>query len=402
MNMVGLAFRSLVRNPFRTVLTMLGIVIGTASVILLVALGMGARRLVLDSIRNLGPNLLVVIPGSVTDSGAQVGGGTDTSLTLDDARAIRQGCPSILEVSAALRTAGQVLSSTSNWSTVILGTESTYLSVRNWELSRGTFFSRSDVAGMDRVAVLGRMVARHLFGFTDPVGRWIQINHSPFRVIGILSPKGQSPMGMNQDDMVVIPITTLQSQIMGVTYVGVVLANAAGIDRIGEARREIDRLLRLRHHILPGGRPDFSVHPMSDITRTADRMAFVLTLLLGAIASISLLVGGIGIMNIMLVSVRERTREIGIRMAIGARPSDIVAQFLVESSALSLAGGLIGVCLGILGIVLLRETVGWPAPYPLAFMSGTLIFSGLLGMIFGLYPAVLASRLDPMTALRYE
>ena len=402
MNMVGLAFRSLVRNPFRTVLTMLGIVIGTASVILLVALGMGARRLVLDSIRNLGPNLLVVIPGSVTDSGAQVGGGTDTSLTLDDARAIRQGCPSILEVSAALRTAGQVLSSTSNWSTVILGTESTYLSVRNWELSRGTFFSRSDVAGMDRVAVLGRMVARHLFGFTDPVGRWIQINHSPFRVIGILSPKGQSPMGMNQDDMVVIPITTLQSQIMGVTYVGVVLANAAGIDRIGEARREIDRLLRLRHHILPGGRPDFSVHPMSDITRTADQMAFVLTLLLGAIASISLLVGGIGIMNIMLVSVRERTREIGIRMAIGARPSDIVAQFLVESSVLSLAGGLIGVCLGILGIVLLRETVGWPAPYPLAFMSGTLIFSGLLGMIFGLYPAVLASRLDPMTALRYE
>ncbi|MHB8544024.1 MAG: ABC transporter permease [Leptospirales bacterium] len=402
MMMVGLALRSLFRNPFRTVLTMLGIVIGTASVILLVALGMGARRLVLDSIRNLGPNLLVVIPGSVTDSGAQVGGGTDTSLTLEDSNAIRQGCPSILEVSAALRTAGQVLSSTSNWSTVILGTEATYLAVRNWELSEGTFFTRADITGMDRVAVLGRMVARHLFGFRDPVGQWIQINHSPFRVIGILSPKGQSPMGMNQDDMVVIPITTLQSQIMGVTYVGVVLANASRIDRIGEAEREIDRLLRIRHHILPGRRPDFSIHPMSDITRTADKMAFVLTLLLGAIASISLLVGGIGIMNIMLVSVRERTREVGIRMAIGARPSDIVAQFLVESSVLSLSGGLIGVLIGALGIALLRGTVGWPAPYPFPFMSGTLIFSGLIGVVFGLYPAVLASRLDPMTALRYE
>ncbi|MHB1285057.1 MAG: ABC transporter permease [Leptospirales bacterium] len=402
MNMVYLAFRSLFRNPFRTILTMLGVVIGTASVILLVALGMGARRLVLDSIRNLGPNLLVVIPGSVTDSGAQVGGGTDTTLTLEDALAIREGCPSVLEVSAALRTAGQVLSPTSNWSTVILGTEATYLSVRNWELSRGTFFSRSDVSGMNRVAVLGRMVARHLFGFTDPVGQWIQINHSPFRVIGILSPKGQSPMGMNQDDMVVIPITTLQTQIMGVTYVGVVLANATNIDRVGEAKREIDRLLRLRHHILEGARPDFSIQPMSDITRTAGKMAFVLTLLLGAIASISLLVGGIGIMNIMLVSVRERTREVGIRMAIGARPSDIVIQFLVESSVLSLAGGLIGVLLGVTGILIVREMVGWPAPYPVAFMSGTLFFSGILGMTFGLYPAVLASRLDPMTALRYE
>ncbi len=402
MNMVNLAFRSLFRNPFRTVLTMLGVVIGTSSVILLVALGMGARRLVLDSIRNLGPNLLVVIPGSVTDSGAQVGGGTDTTLTLEDALAIREGCPSVLEVSAALRTAGQVLSPTSNWSTVILGTESTYLSVRNWELSRGTFFSRSDVSGMNRVAVLGRMVARHLFGFTDPVGQWIQINHSPFRVIGILSPKGQSPMGMNQDDMVVIPITTLQTQIMGVTYVGVVLANATGIDRVGEAKREIDRLLRLRHHILAGARPDFSIQPMSDITRTASKMAFVLTLLLGAIASISLLVGGIGIMNIMLVSVRERTREVGIRMAIGARPSDIVMQFLVESSVLSLAGGLIGVLLGVTGIAVVREAVGWPAPYPVAFMSGALFFSGVLGMAFGLYPAVLASKLDPMTALRYE
>jgi putative ABC transport system permease protein len=401
-NIVGLAFRSLVRNPFRTILTMLGIVIGTASVILLVSLGMGARHLVLDSINNLGPNLLVVIPGSVTDSGAQVGGGTDTSLTLEDARAIREGCPSVLEDSAALRTAGQVLSGNANWSTVILGTESTYLAVRNWELSRGAFFTHRDVVSMNRVTILGRMVARHLFGFTDPVGRWIQINHSPFRVIGILSPKGQSPMGMNQDDMVVIPITTLQTQIMGVTYVGVILANALSTEKVHAASREISRLLRIRHHIAEDGRPDFSVQPMSDITRTANRMSLILTILLVAIASISLVVGGIGIMNIMLVSVRERTREIGIRMAIGARPADIVTQFLVESSVLSLAGGLTGVLLGTGGILLLRETVGWPAPYPLAFMSGTLLFSGCLGILFGLYPAIVASRLDPMVALRYE
>ncbi len=402
MNIAGLAFRSLARNPFRTILTMLGIVIGTAAVILLVSLGMGARHLVLDSINNLGPNLLIVIPGSVTDSGAQVGGGTDTTLTLDDARAIREGCPSVLEDSAALRTAGQVLSGAANWSTVILGTESTYLAVRNWELSRGAFFTRKDVTSMSRVAILGRKVARRLFGFADPVGRWVQINHSPFRVIGILSPKGQSPMGMDQDDMVVVPITTLQTQIMGVTYVGVILANAISTDGIETAKQEISRLLRIRHHIFPGGRPDFSVNPMSDITRTANRLSLILTVLLAAIASISLLVGGIGIMNIMLVSVRERTREIGIRMAIGARPGDIVTQFLVESAVLSFLGGLTGILLGAGGISLFRELAGWPAPFPVGFMFLTLLFSGGIGVVFGLYPAIMASRLDPMVALRYE
>lgn len=402
MTLVAIALQSLFRNPVRTVLTMLGIVIGTVSVILLTALGLGARTLVMRSIQNLGPNLLVVIPGSVTDSGAQVGGGTDTTLTLEDARAVALGCPSVLSVSAALRTAAQVLSPTANWSTVILGTQSSYLAVRNWELSRGAFFTPADVAAMNRVAILGHLVAERLFGFANPVGQWIQINHSPFRVIGLLSPKGQSPMGMDQDDMVVVPITTLQSQIMGVTYVGVLLANAIRTDRMTEAKDEIVRLLRLRHHIPPGGRPDFSVHPMSDIAQTANRMGFILTLLLGAIASISLFVGGIGIMNIMLVSVRERTREIGIRMAIGARPSDIVVQFLVESATLSTIGGMAGVLLAAGGIAALRDLVGWPAPYPIAFMAGALGFSGALGVGFGLYPAFLASRLDPMTALRYE
>lgn len=364
MNIAGLAFRSLARNPFRTILTMLGIVIGTAAVILLVSLGMGARHLVLDSINNLGPNLLIVIPGSVTDSGAQVGGGTDTTLTLDDARAIREGCPSVLEDSAALRTAGQVLTGAANWSTVILGTESTYLAVRNWELSQGSFFTEKDVRSMSRVAILGRKVVRRLFGFADPVGKWVQINHSPFQVIGILSPKGQSPMGMDQDDMVVVPITTLQTQIMGVTYVGVILANAVSTDGIETAKQEISRLLRIRHHIPPDGRPDFSVNPMSDITRTANRLSLILTVLLAAIASISLLVGGIGIMNIMLVSVRERTREIGIRMAIGARPGDIVTQFLVESAVLSLLGGLTGILLGAGGFSSFGIWSGGPLPFP--------------------------------------
>lgn len=305
MNIAGLAFRSLARNPFRTILTMLGIVIGTAAVILLVSLGMGARHLVLDSINNLGPNLLIVIPGSVTDSGAQVGGGTDTTLTLDDARAIREGCPSVLEDSAALRTAGQVLTGAANWSTVILGTESTYLAVRNWELSQGSFFTEKDVRSMSRVAILGRKVVRRLFGFADPVGKWVQINHSPFQVIGILSPKGQSPMGMDQDDMVVVPITTLQTQIMGVTYVGVILANAVSTDGIETAKQEISRLLRIRHHIPPDGRPDFSVNPMSDITRTAKQVVPDPDGPSGRNRIDFPSGGGIGIMNIMLVSVRD-------------------------------------------------------------------------------------------------
>jgi putative ABC transport system permease protein len=255
---------------------------------------------------------------------------------------------------------------------------------------------------MNRLAVLGGLVARKLFGAQNPVGQWIRINHSPFKVIGVLSQKGQSPMGMNQDDMVIVPITTLQSQIMGVDYLGVILASAVSVSRMDEAKREIVALLRIRHHIPPGGKVDFSVHPMSDMAQMANRMTLILTVLLVAIASISLVVGGVGIMNIMLVSVRERTKEIGVRMAIGATPGDILLQFLTESAVLSLLGGVFGAVIAISGIWLVRFLTGWPAPVPLFLSLGSVVFSALLGIVFGLYPALLAARLDPMTALRYE
>jgi len=402
MRLVENGLRALLRNPVRSFLTMSGILIGVASVILLVSMGMGARHLILKSISSLGPNLLIVIPGSVTDSGAQVGGGTDTTLTLDDARAIASGCPAIMGDSGALRTAAQVVSASSNWSTVVMGTQSGYLAIRNWELSAGGFFGHRDVMSMNRLAVLGGLVARKLFGAQNPVGQWIRINHSPFKVIGVLSQKGQSPMGMNQDDMVIIPITTLQSQIMGVDYLGVILASAVSVSRMDEAKREMAALLRIRHHIPPGGKVDFSIHPMSDMAQMANRLTLILTVLLVAIASISLVVGGVGIMNIMLVSVRERTREIGVRMAIGATPGDILLQFLTESAVLSLLGGLFGAVVAISGIWLVRSLTGWPAPVPLSLTLGSVVFSALLGIGFGLYPAVLAARLDPMTALRYE
>ena len=402
MRLVENGLRALLRNPVRSFLTMSGILIGVASVILLVSMGMGARHLILKSISSLGPNLLIVIPGSVTDSGAQVGGGTDTTLTLDDARAIASGCPAIMGDSGALRTAAQVVSASSNWSTVVMGTQSGYLAIRNWELSAGGFFGHRDVMSMNRLAVLGGLVARKLFGAQNPVGQWIRINHSPFKVIGVLSQKGQSPMGMNQDDMVIIPITTLQSQIMGVDYLGVILASAVSVSRMDEAKREMAALLRIRHHIPPGGKVDFSIHPMSDMAQMANRLTLILTVLLVAIASISLVVGGVGIMNIMLVSVRERTREIGVRMAIGATPADILLQFLTESAVLSLLGGLFGAVVAISGIWLVRSLTGWPAPVPLSLTLGSVVFSALLGIGFGLYPAVLAARLDPMTALRYE
>ncbi len=402
MTLVLLGIRSLLKNPYRSILTSLGILIGVLSVVVLTGIASGAKALVLQSIANLGPNLLVVIPGSVTDSGAQVGGGTDTTLTAEDAQAIRSQCPDIWNASGALRTAAQVQSPHANWSTVILGAEPSYLPVRDWRLARGGFFGDQEERGMARVAVLGRIVASRLFGLSDPIGKFVQINHAPFRVIGILSSKGQSPMGMNQDDMVVVPLTTLQSQIMGVTYVGVILAAATSPDRIGAARREIDGILRLRHHIPPDGRPDFEIQAMSDIAKTAGRLSLILTVLLALIASISLIVGGVGILNIMLVSVRERTREIGIRMAIGARPRDILVQFLSEAAALSFFGAMAGGAGGVLFLAGIHLAVGWPTPIPWEGLLLTVAGATLLGILFGLYPAWRASRLDPMEALRYE
>ena len=402
MTLILLGIRSLLKNPYRSILTSLGILIGVLSVVVLTGIASGSKALVLQSIQNLGPNLLVVIPGSVTDSGAQVGGGTDTTLTAEDAQAIRSQCPDIWNASGALRTAAQVQSPHANWSTVILGAEPSYLPVRDWRLARGGFFGDQEERGMARVAVLGRIVASRLFGLSDPIGKFVQINHAPFRVIGILSSKGQSPMGMNQDDMVVVPLSTLQSQIMGVTYVGVILAAATSPDRIGAARREINGILRLRHHIPSGGRPDFEIQAMSDIAKTAGRLSLILTVLLALIASISLIVGGVGILNIMLVSVRERTREIGIRMAIGARPRDILVQFLSEAAALSFFGAVAGGAGGVLSLLGIHLAVGWPTPLPWIGLGLTVAGATLLGILFGLYPAWRASRLDPMEALRYE
>jgi len=400
--LVGLGLSALTRNRLRAALTVLGIVIGVAAVIATLAIGQGARAAVQAQIRSLGANTLTVIPGTITASGARGGMGSITTLNPDDALAIKRECPAVDAVAPGVRTLAQVVAGDANWSTQVQGTTADFSIIRQWPVESGVFITDSDVRGAAKVCVLGKNVARELFGDVDPIGATVRLKDIPFRVVGVLATKGGTGWGGDQDDTILVPITTAQRRLMGVTHVNWVVASAVSESQVDAAVTQITDLLRQRHRIHPGDNDDFFIRTQLEAANTAEATSRVMTLLLASIAAVSLLVGGIGIMNIMLVSVTERTREIGIRRAIGAKRMDILMQFLVEAAFLSLAGGALGVGLGTVAASLISSLARWPTMIEPSAVALAFGFASLVGLFFGFYPARRASRLDPIEALRYE
>jgi len=399
------AYRSLRANRMRSVLTMLGMVIGVAAVIAMVAIGAGANERISAQISSIGSNLILVLPGSTTSGGLRSGFGSAPTLTMADARAIGRELPAVLRASPSVRSSSPVVYGNQNWSTLVQGVAPEYFEIRGWSLAEGRFFTPDELDAASKVAVLGRTVVRNLFGEVFPVGEIVRIRRVPVTVIGVLREKGQSPQGQDQDDIIIAPITTVQTRLSGSAHpgsVGVIIAQAVDRERVGEAEREVVELLRQRHRIGSGQDDDFSVRNLSEMLAVAEASTRIMSLLLGAIASVSLLVGGIGIMNIMLVSVTERTREIGIRLAVGARERDILVQFLIEAVCLSVAGGAIGILLGIGGSELISRFAGWSTLISPGAVLVAFSFSAAVGIFFGYYPARKASRLDPIEALRHE
>ena len=399
---VRVALRALRKNKLRSLLTVLGVVIGVCAVITLVNMGSGAQISIEKAISGLGTNLLIIFPGSVTKGGIRTGYGTVTSLTADDADAILGECPAVQMVTPVVSSGAQVVFQNQNWGTSIFGADLDYQRIKNWPTERGEFFTLQDVKAATKVCVLGKTVAEKLFGGQNPVGHVIRVKRIPFRVLGVLAPKGQTAFGQDQDDTIVVPYTTAQKRLMGITHLTMVMASAVSLDLMTEAQEQIRNLLRHRHQIKEGQDDDFTVRNLADLTAVFSTITGVLTLLLGSIASISLVVGGIGIMNIMLVSVTERTREIGIRMSVGAKSKDILLQFLFEAVLLSLMGGFIGIVLGIGLTSSISYFTGWPTPVSFYAILIAFVFATGVGIFFGLYPARKASRMNPIDALRYE
>jgi len=402
---VKLSLRALRVNKMRSALTMLGIIIGVGAVIAMLAVGTGASEKISGQISSMGSNLIMVLPGSTTSGGLRMGAGTQPTLNMADAEAIQKECSAVLVVAPTLNGAAQVVYGDQNWSTAIYGTTSAILAVRDWSLVSGRSFNEQDIRNATKVAILGQTVADNLFGGMDPLGRIIRIKKVPFLIVGLLESKGQSAMGQDQDDIIYIPVTTAQKKIFGTSFPGMVrsiMVKARSSEDLDAAESQISELLRERHRIGARQDDDFTVRNLTQIMQAAEESSRVMTLLLGAIASVSLLVGGIGIMNIMLVSVTERTREIGIRMAVGAKTWDIRFQFIIEALTLSLTGGIIGILLGLAASKVLSAVADWPtvvAPLSIFLAFG---FSGLVGIFFGFYPAYKASLLNPIEALRYE
>ncbi len=400
------ALRALTRNKMRSFLTTLGVVIGVSAVIAMVAIGDGAKARVEAAFAAMGSNMLIVIPGSSTAGGAMGGFGSLPTLTWDDLRAIQTEVPTVRAAAAQLRTNAQVMSEDQNWGTQVLGSSPEYFQIRTWPAVQGELLTQSDVDTGTKVAVLGQTVADKLFGAnSNPTGQTIRIKNVPFTVIGVLAKKGQSQWGQDYDDIVIVPVSTFLQKIQGglKNFIqGSLAVSATGADTTARAESQIRALLRDRHRLPLGADDDFSIRNLSEVASAQQEGTRTLTTLLAAIAAVSLLVGGIGIMNIMLVSVTERTREIGLRMAVGAKPADIRLQFLVEALALAVTGGLIGVALGVFGAWRLATSFGWEVLYRPDVIAIAVGFSGLVGVVFGLYPAHKASRLDPITALRFE
>jgi putative ABC transport system permease protein len=386
----------------RSALTVLGIVIGVAAVIATLAIGQGARDAVQAQIRALGANALTVVPGTVTAGGVRMGAGGITTLVPEDALAVRRECPAVAAVAPMVRRGAQVVYGNANWGTTIQGTTSEYLDIRQWPVEDGGMFSDADVRGAAKVAVLGSKVKEQLFGSASPVGLVVRIKDIPFRVVGVLSYKGGQTFGGDQDDVVLVPYTTAQRKILGITHLQSLSVSAVSERAVPVAVQQITELLRQRHRIRPGMDDDFIVFTQLEMQSTAESTSKVMTTLLASIAAVSLLVGGIGIMNIMLVSVTERTREIGIRRALGARRHDILLQFLAEASFLSLAGGVFGVTIGVTTARVITNLARWPTQVQPQVVLLALGFASLVGVFFGWYPARRAAYLDVIESLRYE
>jgi putative ABC transport system permease protein len=397
-----IALRALARNKLRAFLTMLGIIIGVGAVIAMVAIGEGAKATIRAQIASLGTNVLIVLPGSNVTGGVRFGSGGVTTLLDSDAKAMARELQSVAFTSPIVRRQEQVIAGNLNWGTLVQGVAPEIQQIRDWEIAQGRFLHEGDVDSAAKVAVVGETVARQLFGNDDALDAVIRIRNIPFRIVGVLAPKGQTGQGTDQDDTVMIPYTTMQKRLLRITWVQTVMIKAVSAERVQEAEEQITSLLRQRHRIGADRDDDFTVRNLSDIAEAASTTARVMAVLLGSVASISLLVGGIGIMNIMLVSVTERTREIGIRMAVGARSRDIMLQFLVEAVVMAATGGLIGIFLGIGSSEVLKVWAHWPTLISPAIVAIAFVFSGAVGIFFGFYPAKKAAQLDPIEALRYE
>lgn len=400
-----IALRALRTNKMRSFLTMLGIIIGIAAVIAMMAVGSGASYVISQQIASIGSNIILVLPGSTTSGGLRTGSGGAQTLTSDDVKAIMTDCPSVDMAAPTVRSSGLVVYGNMNWSTVIMGTTPELFEIREWGIDYGRSISQQDVDSAAKVCLLGQTVADNLFGATDPLGKIIRIKKVPFTVIGILERKGQSPQGTDQDDSVFVPLRTAQrnlSRSQLLNTVGAVIVKAKSEAVLDKAEEEINSLLNQRHRITSNKESDFSTRNLSEILAVAEQSSKAMSLLLGAVASISLIVGGIGIMNIMLVSVTERTREIGIRMAIGARKNDILLQFMTEAVLLTMIGGVIGILLGAGGALVVSRILAWPTLISVQSITVAFFFSGAVGVFFGFYPAKKAAGLNPIDALRYE
>lgn len=401
---IRVAFRALVRNKMRAALTMLGIIIGVSAVIAMVSIGQGASASVQAQIESIGTNLLFVSAGAQNVGGVRSGtGDTGTNtLTIDDLEAIKREVPSVSMVTPSVNARSQLVSGNMNWNTAVTGVSEQYPEIRKWPVQTGSFFSDADVRTAARVIVIGQTLADSLFPGTDAVGQELRVLNLPFRVVGVMASKGQDPQGRDQDDVAFAPYTTVQKKILGRDRIQIAYVSAISQDATYTAQSQITDLLRQRHKLTANEPDDFTVRNMTDIAEAANETGKTMTILLACIAGVSLLVGGIGIMNIMLVSVTERTREIGIRMAIGARSSAVRSQFLIESIVLSLTGGTIGIILGIVLSLVIPAMLGWPTLVSMMAIIGSVLFSAAVGIFFGYYPARKAAALDPIEALRYE
>jgi putative ABC transport system permease protein len=407
MNLWGtfrIALRALGRNKMRSSLTMLGIIIGVGAVIAMVGIGQGASASIQSQIAQLGNNMLFVWAGSTNQGGMRGGSGSSATLVPEDVDAIEAECPAVLAASPGVRANGQLVFGNQNWSASsgIQGANEKFPDIRAWPVSTGEFFTQGDVRTAARVCVIGKTIVDNLFAGTDPIGQTMRIRNLPFRVIGVLATKGQNQYGQDQDDTVIVPYTTAQKKMLSITHIHNIMVSAVSPAATFTAEKQITDLLRQRHRLGPNQENDFSVRNLTDVAEAADQSSKIMTNLLASIAGVSLLVGGIGIMNIMLVSVTERTREIGIRMAIGARSGVIRRQFLIESITLSVVGGIFGVLLGVGASITISNTLNWPTLISPISIFASVIFSVLVGVAFGYYPARKAASLDPIDALRYE